>query len=254
MNDKLIITYLCNAGIMLEGNNKKVLIDSFCKTIGTPYKNTATSVVRDIINGIQPFNRIDAMLFTHSHWDHFDAAYVSDFLGRNTESVVVAPSEAAAHVFPLMSSHPKNLIKSNPPLHGSEIKSMDGIEIRCIAMTHGGAKDDSLQHIAYLLNFYGKNILHVGDANLLKSNYMNLGLEALKIDLLIAPFPYVGSIPGRRVIQLYIQPKKIAVVHLPIREQDTAGWTDATRLSFQKREADFPETIFFNEPFESFEL
>jgi L-ascorbate metabolism protein UlaG (beta-lactamase superfamily) len=254
MNDKLVVTYLCNAGIMLEGNNKKVLIDSFCKTTGTPYKNSATSTVTDITHGIQPFAHIDAMLFTHSHWDHFDAAYTAGYLDQNPEAFVVATNEAATHILRLMTSQPKNLIRLDLPLHTSTIKSIDGIGIHCIAMNHGGSKDDSLQHIAYLIELHGKRILHVGDASLLKSNYKDLGLQHLGIDLLIAPFPYVGSIPGRRVIQLYIKPKKIAVVHLPYKDLDRAGWIASTNLSFQKREADFPETIFFNEPFEFFEL
>lgn len=242
------ITYIANAGVLVEINDKKVLIDGLSNSNLKIYKNTPNTIKQQIIAGVPPFHNIDLLLFTHHHSDHFDVNASIEYLRCNEDAVIVSTTKVISAIkkeAPDLKNY--NLVVVNPLGYGTETIAIKGISINCISLLHEGRGNDNVENIGYLLHMDGKKILHVGDAKSVKENYMPLNLAKENIDLLLAPFPYVGLPRGRQIVKNYINPKKIAAIHLPYEALDHHGWINTTKKSYRKVESTFVEVIFLEE-------
>jgi L-ascorbate metabolism protein UlaG (beta-lactamase superfamily) len=241
------ITYISNAGVLLEISTKKIMIDGLCNSKIPLFKNTPDEIRKQILNGSTPFDNIDALLFTHNHSDHFDSESAKQFLENKTSACIISTNEVIHELRKIYSNIENNrLIELNTLTGSIENIQINGINIQSIAMHHDGREYEDVHNLAYLIEVEGKKILHVGDAKPVRENFINANLIQQNIDLLIVPFPYIGLPSAREVIELYIKPKKIAVVHLPNKELDANGWINATMRSYKRVEKEFIETMFFD--------
>ena len=249
------LTYVCNAGILLELFGKKILIDALCNSVIPIYKNTPVDIKEKIILGISPFDNIDIMLFTHNHEDHFDVKSTIEFLKHNKNTTIISNKEVIKEIKKkITDSKNNNLIILNPSLYSGERVSLKGINVEGISMLHDGKEYSDVENLAYLIEIGGKRVLHVGDAKAIKDNYIYLNYLKEDITLLIAPFPYVGVPTGRRLIERYIKANKIVAVHLPQRELDKYGWIKTTKKSYKRVENQFIKTVFLEEIGDSIEI
>jgi L-ascorbate metabolism protein UlaG (beta-lactamase superfamily) len=242
------VTYLSNAGVMLELRGHKILIDSLCNSTIPLYKNLPAATREQMILGLPPFDNIACLLFTHHHCDHFDPEGAACFLRYHKDTFIISTPDVTSQIsgrLPGMEN--KSLITADTSSGALQDIKINGINIRAVAMRHDGERYRDVPNLAYLIATAGKKILHVGDARPIPENYRRLNLVAQNIDLLLAPFPYVGLPKGRQVIEEYINPKKVAVIHLPIRELDRDGWINATMKNYLKVKNDFVTTVFFED-------
>lgn len=241
-------TYVSNAGLLLELYDKKILIDGFCNSILPIYKNPPNRLKEKMILGAPPFNNIDILLVTHHHSDHFDSKSTGEFLKNNKDTFVLSTSKVIKEINNVYCEIEEGrLIIAKPLLYSREDTYIKGINIQSISMLHQGEEYQDVENLGFLIEIGGKKVLHVGDAKPIKENYMGLGLTHKNIDLLVVTFPYVGVHTGRQVIEKYIKPQKIAVIHLPHRELDQYGWIDATKKSYRRVQHSFVETVFLEE-------
>lgn len=241
------VTYISNAGVLLKLNDKKILIDGFCKSLSPIYKNIPPDISDQIISGVSPFDNIDLMLITHVHSDHFNLESINELLQRNLNTVVISTHEVISRIKGVIDDkEPPRLIDIDAELHQNKRILVNGISIQAISMIHDGKEYVDVSNLAYLIN-YGKTILHLGDAAPCKANYESLNLEQCQIDLLIANFPYVSLSLARKIVMKYINPRKIAIVHLPYQELDKFGWIEAAKRSYQRVKNEFIKTIFLED-------
>lgn len=248
MQQQNSITYVANAGVLLEMHGKKILIDGLCKSKPPIYKNPPAAISEQIIRGLPPFDNIDIMLFTHHHSDHFDPISASEFSKHNANTTIISTPEVISEIKNHSSeANVPNLIELNPAPHCREKISVNGVNIQAISMIHDGKEYADVQNLAYLLEKNGTKVLHTGDAGPVQENYAPLDLNRENLDLLITTFPYIGIPAHRQLIEKYINPQKIAVVHLPYRELDSFGWIKATKKSYERVQKEFIPTVFLEE-------
>lgn len=241
------ITYLSNAGVMVDFNNKKILIDVLCNTDLPLYKNPPAELKEKIVQGITPFNNISFLLYTHEHSDHFEAKSTVEFLKNHDESYILANHKVMEEILSLHPGLDKKRWVDLSFKKNKESFVCNDINMHLMPMLHEGKEYQHVQNIAYLIEIAGKRILHVGDAKPCRENFIDLDLTEIKIDLLIAPFPYVALPSARVIIDKYIKPEKIAVIHLPHKEQDRWNWIESAKKSYEKVKKDFVETIFLED-------
>lgn len=240
------VTYISNAGVIIEFQDKKIMIDGLCSSKIPIYKSTPPEVLEKLILNIPPFNDIDVLLFTHYHGDHFDPVSTAEFLKNNTRAVVISTCKVIEKIeseFRYLDNN--RFLTANPALYSAEDITAGGISIKAYSMLHEGEQYRDVQNLAYLVDAYGIKVLHVGDAKPVEENFINFNLSEKSIDLLIAPFPYVSIIKGRQVIEKYIKPGKIIAVHLPYKELDDFNWIDSAKKSYLRVKDNFTETVFF---------
>ena len=246
------ITYLSNAGVLLELGNKKILIDSLCDSTVPIYKTIPDEIRDQILSGTPPYDHIDLMLFTHHHADHFNPQTTAEFMKRRKHAVLVSTGETIKR----LKKQAQDLDESRliaPNLQVGERVSFEsnGINLQVISMIHDGKDYRDVENFAYLIEVEGVRIFHVGDAKPMAENYEHLNLVEQSIDLLLAPFPYVGIPSGQLVIQDQIKPKKIAAIHLPYEDKDQFNWIKGTKKSYERVRNRFVDTVFLEEIGES---
>ncbi|BES63720.1 hypothetical protein SANA_01590 [Gottschalkiaceae bacterium SANA] len=246
------VTYVSNAGVLLEVEGKKILIDSLCDSVMPIYKNTPEEIKAQILCGLPPFDDIDVMLVTHHHSDHFEPKAVVEFLQGNPRAILVSTPETVKRIKNEESDfEDRRLIAPALQVGETERLDLNGIQIQVIAMIHEGKDFKDVENFAYLIEVNGKSILHPGDAKPMKGNFNYSELVEKKINLLLAPFPYVGIPSGHATIENQIKPEKIVAIHLPHKELDQFNWIRGTKKSYARVKDRFVETVFFEEIGES---
>src|SRR5688500_5673428 len=81
------ITYIANEGFLVESAGKRLLIDALFREGIKPYLNVPVNLRDELEMSQKPFERIDLMLASHFHADHFDPVAVSTHLSRNADAL-----------------------------------------------------------------------------------------------------------------------------------------------------------------------
>ena len=147
-----IITSLGNAGFQLTRGQTCILIDPFF--CGLP------GVAASPCAGTHRMSRIDLILITHDHWDHFNADDVTQAAGR-TAAVVVGSQKVIRKLSGLVSAD--SLIEMEPAALGQREKSASlstrtaDMAVTAFRTYHGEG------HNSYLVELPGLRFFHDGD-------------------------------------------------------------------------------------------
>jgi L-ascorbate metabolism protein UlaG (beta-lactamase superfamily) len=228
------IHYVANAGVLVRIGDARFLIDAPIRD-GIPPYATSDAATRGQLEAAQPpFDRVDAILVTHWHEDHFSAEAVAAHLTRNPRAVLVSSFEVAQRVRALAPALADRL-KGVVPLPGtSQAVTVAGVPVRVLRIRHNPARRFPEQHVGFLLGT-GPTVLHTGDADPTAENFALL--RALpKVDVAFLPFWYVQNADNARFVRESIAPGRIFGMHLPpadaekVQRQVTQAGTGATLL------------------------
>ena len=176
-----------NAGILLEIDGKRILLDGVCEGYG-PYLATPQWIRDALLQNNIP----DALVYTHRHPDHYDELFVSHYL-QNTAGPVLGPADI--------------------PYGVGEAIQIGDIRITPIQTRHIG-KSDGCMHHSYVLQG-SQCVWFLGDSSLLDWQKNSL---IPKPDVIVAPF---GFIMGRGWEYCKNSgAKAVVVVHMPLKEND----------------------------------
>jgi len=90
----LDVTYIGNAGFMIQAGGKKVLVDAlFEKT--TDVLGPSPELLSQMMEAHGPFADVDLLLVTHPHGDHFNAKPTVEFLLHHAHCQFVAHTDTA---------------------------------------------------------------------------------------------------------------------------------------------------------------
>lgn len=248
MNKTIELIYTANAGLLIKSDHKSLLIDGLARAENLLYSDTPWDLASKMISGEPPFHHVDAMLYTHAHPDHFSAELTADFLTEHPETQLVcghavlerlqtysdAKTEAflsRCHAF--TEDRPRPITKSD-------------IEILPIKTLHMGPEFKHVEHYSFLIEMDGVNILIIGDAELTPKNFIDVDYENHPIDLVIAPFPYLSTFRGQKVIREVIKPHQMAVIHLPTPEKDAENWRESTLKMHERTKERFVPTVLID--------
>ncbi|PKP34569.1 MAG: hypothetical protein CVU00_06285 [Bacteroidetes bacterium HGW-Bacteroidetes-17] len=214
------LTYIANAGFLIECKGKQVLIDALFKQGWDTYLTPSNDVATKIISTQVPFAKSNLILITHDHGDHFDATMVVDYLKKSTKNILIAPPQVINAV--LKYQDDKNLKdqmveldKTNTAINDTTIQ---GIRIRSFFIQHDTRP--IIENFGYLIDIDGIKVFHSGDNTGSEiTEFENLTLQNEKIDLAILNFYGFWSTEEERAFtKKYINPKNIALMHIPPAE------------------------------------
>ncbi len=192
----LTVTRTANAGVLLEMDGKRILLDGVCEPF-PPYLGTPPALREALLREMP-----DILALTHKHPDHYDPSYVKLYQEKTLRSVY----------------GPESL--SFYELEG-------GMEMLLLMTRHIGKNDVS--HVSYVIKG-SSTVWFMGDASPLSLKKM---LDLPKPDLLIVPFAYAITPLAWRMTR-ETGAEKILLVHMPARADDRDGLFDAVRNTVGK--------------------
>ncbi len=217
---KIDVTYIANAGFMIESSGKKILIDALFNKGWNTYLTPADSIVSKIIKQEAPFNDVNLMMITHNHEDHFNDSMVVAYLNTNSENILIGPPLVTNAILknPNFKKIKNQIVELDKINREKNDTIINGIRVRSFFIQHDSRPQ--IENAGYLIDIDGFKVFHTGDYN--GSEIIGFGklqLQKEKIDLALANFYGFWSTKEERMFtEDYIHPKRIILMHIPPTE------------------------------------
>lgn len=189
------------AGVLLTLDGVNLLMDGVSREV-KPYPATPEKLRNALLH-----TKIDAVLITHHHKDHYDASFVSQY-AQKTAGPVIGPADI-------------------------QMVQLGSLKIRTVESRHIGKAED-IEHKSFIIQG-SRCIWFTGDSSPLQWQREDLPGP----DVLIAPYAYaIGT--GWKVTKA-LAPKVLVLLHLPDRTNDPYGLWDAVEQTVSTK--DGPEIL-----------
>jgi L-ascorbate metabolism protein UlaG (beta-lactamase superfamily) len=229
------VTYVSNDGFLYETKTGKILIDAIFGGIkGNWCDQPNDSVSNLMLNGIVPFNNIDAVLITHYHSDHFNGPMVISFLKNNKKPVLICPSQ----VDDILKKNPgygdvADRIKSlKSGLQFDTLLTVNNVNIRALRFNHGsffetdsasGKQYDlhsGVENFGYIIETEGFSLFHAGDGSYSdKSHFESYLFDDRKFDMVFLDRTFLRK-EGQEIMNSLIHTKELIFMHIePARNE-----------------------------------
>jgi len=218
------VNYIANDGFLISSRTKTILVDALFKN-PFGYPDPPEEIIEKMVHSQPPFARIDLMLFSHAHRDHFEPETALRVLMRHPETIFVANravctelKEAAGEDYAEISERIRDI---NPEWGEIRRESIAGINMGLFCVNHA-APEKPYETLAFVLDLNGMKVLHLGDLNppANAEHFKNLQLHKENISLaFIDPFCLLDE-SGRASVREYIRPREIVLMHLRPQETD----------------------------------
>jgi L-ascorbate metabolism protein UlaG (beta-lactamase superfamily) len=211
--DPLALRYVANAGVLLTTGGVRFLIDAPVREGIPPYATGSRDERERLERAQPPYDRVDAILVTHWHEDHFSAGAVAAHLSSNARAVLVSSPEVVERVLAVNGSLGSRVRPVLPEPGASQAIQVGGVTVRVLRLRHNPTRRLPEQHVGFLVGEAGA-VLHTGDADPTRENFALLrGLPA--VDLALVPFWFLQPAGSRDLVRTSIAPRRAAALHLP---------------------------------------
>jgi len=213
-----VIRYVGTDGFLIQAGSKSVLVDGL---VSNPwgYTNTPERALAMMKAAQAPFERIDLLLFSHAHRDHFVPNMALDVLSSQSKAVLVGDElvsselrEAGPDAVKALGSRIRTL---GTRMHERATLTVNGIPLTVLGVNHGPA-DQPYLTLGYIMQLGGFKIYHQGDifpdANL--PFLASIPWEKEKIDIAFFDPFFLQNEEARRIVLERIRPSAIILMHM----------------------------------------
>jgi L-ascorbate metabolism protein UlaG (beta-lactamase superfamily) len=221
-NMKNDIALVANAGILIRQSGMSVLVDALHVAEMKPFSRTPDAVLNQVIQGEGMFEKIDLMLITHTHPDHYDAKSVHRFMENHPETMLVMPEDDTAY-------GERTVLISKP----HEEHTVGRAHIICEKLAHDGEKYAKDVQYGYLIEIDGVVFSVFGDTTMDVGGIKRL-IGDRQVDVAVVNFPFVSLRHRQKVLMEVIRPKRAVAVHFPFEEDDSENYIRTTLRAIER--------------------
>jgi len=158
------VTYIGNAGFLINIGDKKILIDALFRGFEGSYE-LPEEVQEKLTLAQAPFDDVDLILVTHAHGDHIDPAMVIQHMQNNPDAIFASTKQLvdALNAADTLDVFKERSIAFDPIKGESEIKDISDISIETFYFPHG--PDARIINIGFLISVNGLTVFQTGDAD-----------------------------------------------------------------------------------------
>ena len=208
-NARGFVCFLANAGIFVRYGRKSLLIDGLQRG-SSRFSAMSDDQIRDVVNGSGIFSRIDCMLVTHDHPDHYNPILSQRLLRNHPETVLLGPVKPEGRHVGVLDQE-----------EGFAI--MPGMEIHFVQVRHEGDEYRDVINYAYNIRISDFEFAVLGDAAVAAGNLANV-TDGRTMNALFVNFPFLTLRPGRAVLKNTLHSDRLFVYHLPFEADDTENY------------------------------
>jgi L-ascorbate metabolism protein UlaG (beta-lactamase superfamily) len=205
-------TYVGNMGVLVDDGTHQILIDGLHLKYEDDYLYPPQELLDSLIYSKGHY-KIDMLLFTHVHKDHFNVKPAIAFLKHNSKAKLIAPQQ-------IIDTLKKNVLfgevaqqtmsAENTEKH---ILAQDAF-IRPVKLIHTWPKFHSwVTNYSYIISANGINTIHVGDSESSMEVYKNNIFANEQFDIAIVPMWFLGK-KIASTTKKYIKAKKFIISHI----------------------------------------
>ena len=218
------VRHIGNAGLLIQQGATKILFDPLYRNGYNNYHLVPEDVKADVLAGRAPFDGIAALLVSHSHGDHFDAADIVAFHKGNPEALIIAPVQAieaieeTGKVDDTLRAQfvPMGLEYGADPLK----VQFEGLDVEAVRIPHaGGPGRRAIQNLVYRVTLEGAaTVMHMGDADPALEHYSpyEAHWDARKTGTAFPPYWFFLSAEGTQIVDDVLNIGDAIGVHVPV--------------------------------------
>ena len=219
----LTIRYIANEGVLIRAGNRQILIDGLHREYKPAYAFPPPDLQRLLETGEKPYDKINLLLASHIHLDHFHAASIGLHLKNNRSAIFASSEQAIAEIAENFADYEKIKARIKPVAYEwkkSSDYNQDGIKVRFLGLRHANAQFVGIQNFGHLIEIGGRKLLHIGDADMTAENFSAFTLAKENIDVAFIPYWFLLSEAGRKLVKDQFNPKQVIAVHISPNEAE----------------------------------
>lgn len=239
----LKVTFIANAGFLIEAGDKKVLIDALLQG-WDGYQSLSSVDVLKMETASPPFNDIDLILVTHNHFDHYNPNVVGDHLESNPAAIFLSTSESVENLVRYENYAAVQDRAIGVRVSQGESLSMivAGIGVEMMFFSHGSGQPDNL---GMIITIGGFRLFHPGDLNPTDAMETLTYYQIPEREFDIAFVPVYWPSPSyHQFIREGTNAKYIIPMH----------FDPMSNYRIEEMQTDFPNAIVLREKYASWEL
>ncbi len=237
------VTFVGNAGFLIEIGGKKILIDAIFRGFEGDYL-LPQDVQDALINARPPFNDVDLILVTHNHGDHFDAPMVRRHLNNDPRARLVSTAQVTAQLAEF-----GNRVTTLAAAKGTPAQAdVAGIPVKAIYLSHGRvpAGTEETVYNGYIVSVDQITFFHTGDIDASLVDTSEPLSPGKRIDLaFLSHFYFDGNPRTQAFIREWVNGRYFFPIHYHFT---TPAFNRERVLSF------YPEAILFDKEMQSWDM
>lgn len=254
MEEMLRVTLVCNAGLLLEYGGVTILLDGIYGPQGHPFSNLSAVTWQQMLRGEGRFSKVDYLLFTHAHPDHFSPSMTMQYLESRPVKGIFKPAadEPGSRLDLFLKERQIPCVDLSTRTDRAVFRVEPQLTVRAFTTRHLDRKFWGVRHVCYLLTFGQKHVLFTADVD-----YMGTSFAAIREIPLRAVFLnplFFRAFHDPKFFQGELNAEQYCVYHVPFREDDTMRM----RYLLQKDLANWPpedgQATALTEPWQQVEL
>lgn len=212
--NKVKVTFIANDGVMIEFEDKKVMIDGMNRAGNlTGWISPTNTEYMAVENGEPPYNDIDVIMITHNHGDHYSINAVQNYLTDHPNTKLIVPTSVEANFGGFANQIPDFTLNKFERIN----LVANGISIDVLQIEHFdqfGNDFSMVESFAYIITMNGKKFFHTGDLDYIDSQLDGFNLLADDISVVFIPtFGDLVTEANRDAIIDIVAPDSIVCLH-----------------------------------------
>lgn len=222
--------YIANAGVMVVSGDVKIVFDPLFREDFDQYELAPVTMQRQLVQGMPPFDGIDAVFVSHSHDDHFDPELMLEFLSHNKNVRFFGPNQALSALRaadPAATEAVSERLSAVSPEYGVAPMELefDGLQVVAINIPHEGWPNymSDVENVAFSVTLDASTtVVHLGDADT-QAEHFQYSAEYWRSrhhHLALPPYWFFVREQGRKALEDRIAADHAVGVHVPTRMPD----------------------------------
>ncbi len=248
------ITLVANAGILFSYRGTALMADSIYGD-GHPFSKLSPSTWDAMLQGENLFKKIDYLLFTHAHLDHFSPSKTEEFLRRRRVKGVFYPDGTGAETKKFHDFLKEARIPAVPFSKLTDQATFHvepEISVSAFSTLHLDKKYHDVPHFCCLLTFGEEKFLLTADVDYTSETFENLKSVHFR-SVIVNPL-FFSALRSKRFFRGHLDTESYCVCHVPFAPDDRFQMRSQLNRDLSLWPKTNPAAFALDEPFQSIEL
>jgi ankyrin repeat protein/L-ascorbate metabolism protein UlaG (beta-lactamase superfamily) len=241
-----VIRYIGTDGFLIQAGGRSVLVDGLVRN-PWGYTNTPERALALMKGRKPPFDKLDLLLFSHAHRDHFEPRMALDVLAAQPGAVLVGDGLVEKD---LLETGTDEVKKLGPRVRILGLKvgertnlEANGIPLTVLGVNHAD-REPAYLTLGYIMDLGPFRIYHQGDlfpdANM--AFLASIPWEEMKIDIAFFDPFFLQNDASRKIVLDRIRPSAVILMHM----RDDEG-----ERYYSQLKTGVPQVLYYRGPMES---